>query len=477
MLETKGTSFLDVLRGSYVRLPASVRSTVAPLLALLPADMRWGSTYRQYRVNIARSEVDADFVAAYQLRQIRTLVRLCSHNSHYRSIFHEAFGRKWESRSFNASDLQNLPVLTKVVLRDAPEALLVKPISQVDTVSTSGTSGRPFTFYLDRDRGAKEWAFHHHVWGRIGYRLTHKRAVLRGIFIPNVDTKPWAYDAALRELQLSPFHLTPDIMDGYLKQISARGIHFLHGYPSAISILARHALRTGWKPPATLGGIIAISEPLFVHQRELMQKAFPGVTITAPYGLSEKVAYASEALDLPGHYDFEPLYGYTELVDDQGTPVTEPGRTGRIVATGFLSQGMPLLRYDTGDVATLVRLPNPENIYRLRVRSIRPRRGQEFLVGRNNALISIAAINIHSPIYARIREFQFFQDTPGEAQIRVVPADGYGQKDLEPIIDEIQRKIGTTIKFRLVLSEAIGANTRGKKLFIDQRLDVGRYTC
>jgi phenylacetate-CoA ligase len=224
-------------------------------------------------------------------------------------------------------------------------------------------------------------------------------------------------------------------------------------------------------------GVISISESLLQHQRQLIKKAFPGAAVMAHYGMSEKVAYAGELPRLPDHYEFEPLYGHTELLDDEGRSVTTPGHIGRIVATGFLSEGMPFVRYDTGDMAELVRLPSPENCFRLRVRGIRSRWGQEFLVARSGALMSIASINVHSPIYARIREFQFFQDTPGEATVRVVPLDGYAERDIRPFVEEIQRKVGAGVSFRLELCDAIAANTRGKRPFIEQKLSIGLGAC
>lgn len=476
-LSVNETNFLDTLRGRYAGASPRARRAIAPLLALVPAGVRWGATYRQYRADIARSEADGEFVAFYQAQKFRALIRLCSRNPYYRSVFDRALGRYWESKSFELDDIRQIPVLAKSALYDEPERLLVKPLSKVDAVSTSGTSGRPFKFFLDRDRGAKEWAFHHHVWARIGYRLGHKRAVLRGTSIPNVDAKPWLYDAALRELSLSPFHLTADVMDRYLDQICSRGIHFLHGYPSAISIFANHVLREGRRLPIAIQGIIAISESLFDHQREVILRAFPGARILCQYGQSEKVAYAAEVPGIPDLYEFEPLYGYVELVDEKGESVREAGRVARLVATGFISNGMPLLRYDTGDLAELVRLPSRENAFRLQVRSIRSRWNQEFLVGRGKSLVSIAAINIHSPIYSRIREFQFFQDRPGLAQVRVVPVDGYGVDDVRPFVEEIQEKVGSVIRFELVVRRSIGSNMRGKRPLVDQKLDISSLCC
>ena len=309
-----------------------------------------------------------------------------------------------------------------------------------------------------------------------GYQPQHKRAVLRGIYMPNVDKKPWQYDPALAEVRLSPFHLVPDIMDIFLQLIHDYHVHFIHGYPSAISLLAQQALRNKWTPPSSLLGILPTSEPLLPHQRELIVSGFGGVKVCMFYGMSEKVAIAGELPADPDVYEFEPLYGITELIDDAGKQLEEPGKKGRLVSTGLISEAMPLLRYDTDDVAELVQTPTLENCYRLRVRNIRPRRGQEFVVGNNGALISVAAINIHSPAYAHIQSFQFYQDRAGTVDVRVVPIPGSTADQLNPFVREIQDKAGASVTFRLVVTDTLSSNTRGKRPFVDQRLDLRNIT-
>jgi len=282
---------LDQLRGLYVKSPSWIRKIFSPCLSLLPPEFVYGATYRRFRFVIARSEDEAEFVREFQISSLRQIVRACIDRSEfYRERFKAVFGNMPDPDRFSLEDLQALPVLTREEVRGNTDHLLVVDPSQADIVSTSGSSGIPLWFYLDKDRSVKEWAFVTHIWARAGYHPRHRRTVLRGVFIPNVDSRPWEYDAALRELRLSPFHLIPEIMDEYLRLMQEYRIQFIHGYPSAISILASHAIRIGWRPPDHLMGILPISEKLYPHQRELMRRAFGEVVIMPFYGLSEKVA-------------------------------------------------------------------------------------------------------------------------------------------------------------------------------------------
>lgn len=466
-------SIADNLRGVYAKSPRGVRASLSPLLSLLPVSLKYGSTYRQLTADIRRSETDADFVDEYRSRALTQLVHACWRaNTHYRQQFQRTFGSKFDPATFSLDNLGELPILNKEEVRLDADKFLLDNRADVDVASTSGTSGVPLKFYLDKNRSVKEWAFVHHIWRRLAYRPGMRIAVLRGVSIDNVDKRPWEFDRALSELRLSPFHLTPPVMDEYLQLIKDYKVRFIWGYPSAIHILAKHALRTGWRTPANLMGIFAISETLYPHQKEIIHQAFVNIKVLTSYGLSEKSAIAGELPTESGTYEFEPLYGITELVDDLGAPISEPGQAGRLIGTGFISTAMPLLRYDTGDVAEFVRAAATENCYRLRLRRIRSRWAQEFIVGSGGALISIAAINIHSPVYAKVRSFQYFQDTPGFVKVRVVPVDGYGEEHIAPFVEEIQQKVGEGVKFSLELVSELNRNLRGKQRFIDQRLDI-----
>lgn len=470
---TSVPQFIDRLRGCYVRSPRWLRRAAGRVLSAIPYNLRYGSTYRSLCMQILQSQSDAEFVRTYQVEQLRAVISSCWKGSEfYRNVIETSFGCPPVFAEINLADLARMPVLTKAQVRKNAADLVVASFNRVELATTSGSSGEPLEFYLDKDRSVKEWAFIHHLWSRIGYKADDRRAVLRGVHIKDADTRPWEYDAALRELRLSPFHLVPEVMDTYLDLLVAYKIGFIHGYPSAISILASHAIRRGWVPPSTLIGVLPVSEHLLPYQRDLIKKAFKHVRVMPFYGLSEKVAIAGELPEEADIYEFEPLYGLTELVDDHGMQVVRSGHRGRIVSTGFLSKGMPLLRYDTGDTAELVFLPSKSNCYRLRVRGIRSRWGQELVVGRNGALISMTAINVHSAAYTKIQAFQLYQDKPGEVAVRVVPIQGVSVDDLLPFVQEIQRKVGSTITFHLELTPELPTNARGKRRFIDQKLDL-----
>ena len=469
-------SVFDIARGAYVRSPKKLRDAVAPALSLLPVSFQYGKTYHAWRADIARSRIDPAFTQARRLAALSALLT----RAHQGSPFHRerieaALGTRPDFRTIGFDALMALPFLSKEELRGAGEAALAVPAATLDRASTSGSSGQPLLFWLDKDRSPREFAFVNDVWSRTGYREGDARCVLRGLLLADIDKRPFEWEAGLKELRCSPFAMTAPRMDLYLDMIDRRGVVYLHGYPSAIEILCRHMWRTGRRPRAAIRGVFPISEPLYSYQRDIIRAVLPEAAIAPFYGLSERVLFAAESTGIDGEYAFEPLYGHAELLDEAGAPVTRIGLRGRIVGTGFLSTGMPFLRYETGDSAELVEPASEANGGRLRVRAITPRRAPEFLVGAaGNRIVTPTIVPVSPDRFFGVSEFQFYQDTPGKCLLKVVPAKGCGEAEARLFLDEMQRRVGSSVRFALALVDELAGNARGKRAVVDQRLDLAQ---
>ncbi|MGH6737160.1 MAG: hypothetical protein ACRECX_13950 [Methyloceanibacter sp.] len=470
-------SVLDIARGAYVRSPKVLRDAVSPALALLPVSLKYGRAYQAWREAIAVSRIDPAFTQERRLGALRSLLTKARAGSPFwRERIEHAFGPRCDLMRATFDDLWALPVLTKDDLREASEAALAQPPATLDRASTSGSSGQPLLFWLDKDRSPREFAFLNDVWSRTGYREGDARCVLRGLLLADIDRRPFEWEAGLKELRCSPFAMTDARMDLYLDMIERRGIAYLHGYPSSIEIMCRHMWRREWQPKRPIRGVFPISEPLYAHQRDVIRAALPHAAIAPFYGLSEHVLFASESHGEEDVYAFEPLYGYAELIDEGGAPVVRPGHRGRIVGTGFISTGMPFIRYETGDTAELVELPSEANAWRLRVGAIVPRRQPEFLIGaEGNRIVTPTIVPVHPDKFFGVSEFQFYQDTPGRAVLKVVPAAGCGEAEARLFIDEIQSRVGAGVRFDLALVNELAGHARGKRPFIDQRLDLAQF--
>jgi phenylacetate-CoA ligase len=280
----------------------------------------------------------------------------------------------------------------------------------------------------------------------------------------------------MRELRLSVFPMTTDDAASYLDLIDQYGIRFLYGYVSAIELFCRKLQLLDRAPRLPIKGIMPISEPLFIHQRRFISRILGDPPFACFYGLSEKVLFAAEAADQQGIYQFNPLYGLAELVDEEGALVIEPGREGRLVGTGFLSTGMPFIRYDTGDFARLVERPSAENGQRLRVEALAPRRKPDYLVAADgNRVVTVDLTPENPRFYDGVAEFQLYQREPGKVVIRYILAPAGSLEDAERLARNLGVRCQQRIEFTIEQVERIASGRGGKRAFIEQQLDLARY--
>src|SRR5213079_3598522 len=95
-------------------------------------------------------------------------------------------------------------------------------------------------------------------------------AMLGGqLVVPTASRRPpfWVWNAALRQLYMSTYHLAPDLVPHYLDALRRYEIVYLLGYPSALYALAQEVLRLG-RGDVTMRVAITSAEALPEWERE-----------------------------------------------------------------------------------------------------------------------------------------------------------------------------------------------------------------
>ena len=452
--------------------PSCMRAILTPLARVLPPAFFLGRRFRRTLAFARASQRwSQDEVIAHQIRCLQNICQIAyERTSYYRRVFDSVGFRSGDLESLD--DMATLPTIDRDVVREHLEEMGTcrKGNRTVDFVSTSGTSGVPLFFYVGRERHGAEYAYLVASWERGGYSWGASLAVLRGRVVrPDRHGLHHEYDSILRHHCYSSFHMTDENMGRYLAHIATIGPCFLHVYPSSVAALAKFIRRAGVKAPGNIRGIIAESETIYPEQRQMVEEVF-GCRYFSCYGHSEKLVLAAEC-EFSTDYHVWPTYGYLELLDEQGRPVTTPGQRGEIVGTGFINTVMPFIRYRTGDYATYVG-DHCEACGRQHpiIRDIRGHRTQEVLVAADGSRISWTALNMHDDTFLHVRQFQFRQDAPGRAVLRVVPAEGFGDGDQQRIQRNFGQKLDGQVVFAVELVESIPLSPRGKAIYVDQRI-------
>ena len=452
--------------------PRLVKSTVGSMLGLLPPAMLLGKRFRENCSFLQEAQWwSEDRIKEYQFDKLKVIIELAYIKTKYYHTLYDEVG--FQPGDFNSlEDINRLPTIDKQIVIENFSDICTEDTKDwnVDFGSTGGTGGVPLYLYLHAKRSAVEYAYLTTSWNRVSFKVGLPMAVLRGKPIHTERNGLWHdYDPTLRHHHYSSFHMSDENMKRYLEHISGIGNCFLHVYPSTVSALARFIRRKGINVPQNIQGIIAESEIVYPEQRQMVEEVF-GCCLFSCYGQTEKVVLAA-GCEHTSDYHVWPTYGYFELLDEEGNPVTTPGQRGEIVGTGFINTVMPFIRYRTGDWATYVgdRCQACGREHAI-IRDIRGHRTQEMLIAADGSEISWTALNMHDDTFVNVRQFQFMQETPGKAVLRIVPTDGFTDRDAGRIQRNIGRKLDGQLTFTVEQVDSISLSPRSKAIYVDQRI-------
>ena len=315
-----------------------------------------------------------------------------------------------------------------------------------DYITTGGTSGKPLAFYINKNRKGIEWFWMTHNWSKVGFDVDKSwRAVLRN---HKLHGKKVVVNRLMKEYQFDNFNQSAQYLDFVIDFIERKQIPFVHAYPSAAFHLAKRALSTGKKLPC-VQAFLCGSENVLPAYKELIQNEL-GIRMYTWYGHSEKLILAGEGKTCENYHAL-PLYGYAELIDENEQNITQSGQTGELVGTGFINTVMPFIRYRTGDYAEYVGETCPDcGHIGLTFKNVTGRWDGEKIYTSNGGFVTTTALNMHNDIYDHISNFQYYQDTVGKLEVRVVPLPTFTQQHKVEIKNEIIEKVGEQLVITVV---------------------------
>lgn len=449
-------------RQIYQRSPLVIKK----LIALLPFSVLAGGAYRETkRRGLKVDRWSRREIRYYQATQLKKILEFACEQV-------PAYSKYKRFLKFDPFDaLTEIPLLSKQELLENLPEYLPRDFDNIPHYesSTGGTSGNQLQFYLDNNSSSIEMAFMHRLWSRVGYAAWHRKATFRGVEFPNANKGIyWQFNPVYNEMQFSPFHMSDDNLANYVEQLESFKPGFLHGYPSAIDLLASYVLRHN----IALSGIKAIllgSESVNSMQRQRIEKAFQS-KILSWYGHTERVILAGECNHSVAYHHF-PDYGFLEILSEDGRSVAF-GEKGELVGTGFWNFSLPLIRYRTEDFARLLSPVCDCGRQFDRFDEVEGRWKQEFVIGKNGSRISPAALNMHGSFFDQVIRYQYFQDRPGILEIRLMVTSNFSKEDENLVCVAYKRKVGDELEIHTIIVDEIPLTDRGKLKRLIQNIPV-----
>lgn len=278
------------------------------------------------------------------------------HNPFYQDFTGEKTLKSWEA----------LPVLKKRDLQIPLDKRLSEGyhFKNIYKGSTSGSSGKPFTFAKDKFTHALSWASFYDAYDQYNIDLSQDlQARFYGIPLRGrAHYQERFKDFVSGRYRFPIFDLSEWAMMQFLKQFKKSAFTYLNGYTSSILrfsefLQTQDIVLKEVCPHLKLA--IVTSEMLFEKDRKLIQNAL-GVPVINEYGASETGLIAFENSQNKLIIDDKLLY--VEVLDDAGK-VLPYGEKGRIVITSLYNKAHPFIRYEIGDLGTLQKDTESGKIY------------------------------------------------------------------------------------------------------------------
>ncbi len=369
------------------------------------------------------------------------------------------------------ADLPKLPILTKDLLRSQFERLVSTDVRPKDLRkgNSSGTTGSPVTVLWDRRvdvaNNAANWRARR--WAGFAFGTPYASLLGRTI-VPISRTGPpfWRWNAPWKQLLLSAFHLHEKNLPLYLDAMRGRQCQFLDAYPSTAYILARHLVEAGKTFP--LRAIVCSSETLLPVQRAAIEQAF-ACRVFDVFSQAERVLFAMECEKHDGLH-VQPEFGVLEIVGDGGETLPE-GRFGRIVATGLENYGMPLIRYEVGDVSAARGAPCGCGRTLARMAAVTTK-AEDIVVTPEGRFISSSTLTHPFKPMVRIEKSQIVQETPDRVTVRIVRRPGYTDDDTRQLVAALGERLGPSVAIDVEFVEDIPRGPSGKFRWVVSRVPL-----
>jgi len=398
--------------------------------------------------------------AQARIRLLSDLREICSYAQEHVPFYKEWFADAHFDPQllYDLEYFERLPLLDKDVVRANADRMVSDEIDRLGAVEceTSGSTGTPLKFYLDRRVNAASFLLFYRAWSMApGWHIWDNEATISG-YAEGV----WNYNPVNRVLYLSSFHLDDEHAREFYDLIRKYHVKFIRGYPSSLyrfaQLLEQNNLELSF--PVMFSG----AETLLPYQREYIEKAFHGRLIDH-YTHWERTASVLECMQ--GRLHAQNDFGYHEITDENGKRID--GGVGHLVCTGLYNRAMPLIRYDTRDLAEWGDgSPCPCGCT-FPVISRITGRIEDIVVTPEGRYIG--RLDAAFKYNDRIRLACIHQPSVDRIIVKICPLEGFDLKQEEPLLtSELRKRVGDTIRidYELITADQIPYTKRGKVRFV-----------
>lgn len=356
--------------------------------------------------------------------------------------------------------LEEFPVINKALVQDNFEDFKSSKFKDGKNrkVATSGSTGLSFFLYQNKNKRNRNYADGIYFYLKSGFNLGDRIYKLIVWHKKNRKGKLEAWLLNMSQIDVSNFN--EEHIEKLLEELqSEKGKDkvFLC-YASALELIAKYLERKNmFINNHGLNSMVAISEYLNTYTKNTLQKHLR-IPVLSRYSNEELGMIAQQTLERPDVFMINQASYHVEILAMDKDEPAEPGEFGRIVVTDLFNYAMPLLRYDTGDIACYEL--DDEGVMALH--KIEGRRMDVIYDTNGNIISSFITHAIFSKYYGNLKQYQFIQQDRKTYELKL-NVDGGTFNFETDLIDEVKRQFGNDAEVIISYVDEIPTLASGKR--------------
>lgn len=395
-------------------------------------------------------DIESKIAGALSSKDSQQLTALLEHAKQTTQFYKEINSKKSLRR------IDDFPVVTKDDYKKQFEHFQSEKFvgKKLHHMSTSGSTGTPFTVNQDmnkRKRVLAEIIYFNQVCGQ---ELGDKYIFFRVWTDKNKKSKLEQLKQNLIPIDI--LHLDDDNLEEIRQLLKKdKSINSAVSYASTYEHLVNYLNNCGDTPDMfNIRLLVTGSEVLDMHSKQLIKDTI-GCDIIDRYSNQENGIIA-QTEDLSDEFIVNIGSYYVELLKLDSDEDVQEGELGRIVVTDLYNFAMPMIRYDTGDLAIKCGKNHGSVI---KFKSVQGRRVDTIYDTKGNKLTPISICN-YMWGFTKLRQYQFIQE--GEKQYIMklnCASDAYSTDEIDRVLRSI---VGDDAEIDIQFVDSIPVMASGK---------------
>jgi phenylacetate-CoA ligase len=357
--------------------------------------------------------------------------------------------------------LADFPVVNKTTIKSHSSSFLSSSYKKgkLKKATTSGSTGAPLTVLKDKRKIQRHTAENIYFNSLAGLPLGRKVYYLR---VWNEINRKSRLESFLQNIVMWDGSDLSDkrisfLIETLIKDKDPKGII---AFSSTLEAFASYIVRIKPNQSPRMSAVIAISETLTDGSRRVLEDYFK-CNVISRYSNIENGFLAQQCTHSSGEYHINNSGFIIEILKQGKDEPISTGETGRIVVTDLFNYAMPLIRYDTGDMA--VYSDSSDCGYSGPVFKKIEGRQVDFIFDTKGSILSPHTItNTMWKYSALIRQFQFTQNSAMEYEIKINPFNDSFESS-EQLVNDLKFFVGTDSLIKVSIVNEIPVLSSGKR--------------